>query len=245
MSGFGRVHRFYRNYHKSGPGHVFRVQVEQTDLWVRADTDLSRQTHDLVLTYRRQILQYGRTVPAFLTSLVPLPEDRMAPEIVQRMYQAGLQAQVGPMAAVAGAIAQAVAEGLLPWTASVIVENGGDCYAVAKEDLVVAVYPGENSPFRNRLALKLAAEDLPMAVCTSSGTLGHSLSFGRAEAATVLAKDAALADACATALGNRIQHPDDLERALAWIQSVPGVLGALAVVEDRLAVWGHIVLTAP
>ncbi|ROQ91110.1 UPF0280 family protein [Desulfosoma caldarium] len=245
MDAVGSVHRFYREHHRPGPGHAFHVQVEQTDLWVRADADLSRQTHDLVLTFRRQILQYGRTFPDFLTSLMPLPEDPLAPEIVRRMLRAGLQVGVGPMAAVAGAIAQAVAEGLLPWTTSVIVENGGDCYAVAQEALVVAVYPGKNSPFRDRLALKLAAEDLPMAVCTSSGSLGHSLSFGRADAATVLSKDAALADACATALGNRIQHPDDLEPALTWIQSIPGVLGALAIMHDRLAAWGHIALTSP
>jgi len=239
------VHRFYRDRHKRGPWHIFHVQVEQTDLWVRADTDLSGRTHDLVLTYRRQILHYSRTVPAFLTALTPLPEDPLAPDIVQRMLHAAQKAQVGPMAAVAGAIAQAVAEGLRPYTRSMIVENGGDCYAAADEDLVVAIYPGENSPFRDRLALKLSAQDLPVAVCTSSGTLGHSLSFGRADAATILSEDAALADACATALGNRIRREEDLEPALAWVQSVPGVLGALAVCGDRLAAWGRIELTVP
>ncbi|MEJ5348804.1 MAG: UPF0280 family protein [Desulfosoma sp.] len=239
------VHRFYREQHKRGPWHAFRVQVEQTDLWVRADADLGRQTRDLILTFRRHILEYSRTAPLFLTSLTPLPDDPLAPDIVRRMLRAAQKAHVGPMAAVAGAIAQAVAEGLLSWARSVIVENGGDCYAVAQEDLVVAVYPGEKSPFRDRLALKLAAEDLPMAVCTSSGTLGHSLSMGRADAATVLAKDAALADACATALGNRVRHQDDLEPALTWIQSIPGVLGALVTLHDHLAVWGNISLADP
>ncbi len=239
------VHRFYRDRHRHGPWRIFRVQVEQTDLWVRAETDLTCKTHDLVLTYRRQILDYSRTCPAFLTALTPLPDDPLAPDIVRRMLHAAQRAQVGPMAAVAGAIAQAVAEGLGPWTRSVIVENGGDCYAVADEDLVVAVYPGENSPFRDRLALKLCAQDLPAAVCTSSGTLGHSLSFGRADAATILSKDAALADACATAFGNRIRSREDLEPALAWVQSVPGVLGALAVFQDRLAAWGRVELTEP
>lgn len=239
------VHRFYRDRHKHGPWHAFRVQVEQTDLWVRADTDLTRRTHDLVLTFRRQIIDYTNLCPAFLTALSPLPDDPLAPDIVRRMLEAGRKAQVGPMAAVAGAIAQAVAEGLRPWTRSVIVENGGDCYALADEDLVVAVYPGDSSPFRDRLALKLSAEDLPLSVCTSSGTLGHSLSFGRADAATILAKDAALADACATAFGNRIRREDDLEPALAWARSVPGVLGALAVLRDRLAAWGRVELTVP
>lgn len=239
------VHRFYRERHKAGPWHTFHVKVDQTDLWVRADADLSHRTHDLVLTYRRQILQYGRTVPGFLTALKPLPDDPLAPGIVRRMLRAGRMAQVGPMAAVAGAIAQAVAEGLMAWTSSVVVENGGDCYAAGQDDLVVAVYPGETSPFRDRLALKLAAEELPMAVCTSSGTLGHSLSFGLADAATVLAKDAALADACATALGNRIRTVDDLEPALQWVQSIPGIFGALVVFRDRLAAWGHITLTVP
>ncbi|MCA1989441.1 MAG: hypothetical protein LDL07_09915, partial [Desulfarculus sp.] len=83
---------------------------------------------------------------------------------------------------------------------------------------------------------------MPLAVCTSSGTVGHSLSLGRADAATILAKDAALADAAATALGNRVRTAADLATALDWAQGVPGVLGALVIKGSQLAAWGEVEL---
>ncbi|SMC24927.1 hypothetical protein SAMN02746041_02148 [Desulfacinum hydrothermale DSM 13146] len=237
--------RFYRYRHKSRGWRVFQVRVAQTDLWIRAQEDLSRPAHDLTVTFRRQLEKYAASDPRFLHAMEPLEDDPLAPPLVRSMLRAGRVAGVGPMAAVAGAIAQAVAEGLVRWSPSVLVENGGDCYLISAEDLVVSIYPGRNSPFRHSLAIRLAADTFPWAVCTSSASIGHSLSLGRADAATVLAKDAAVADACATALGNRIRRPEDLESAMAWVEGIPHVEGALAVCGDKLAAWGAVELTAP
>ncbi|MBC7358763.1 MAG: UPF0280 family protein [Desulfacinum sp.] len=237
--------RFYRYHHKSRGWYVFQVRVEQTDLWIRAQADLTRPAHDLVISFRRQLEKYIASAPRFLHALEPLEEDPLAPPLVQAMIRAGRAAGVGPMAAVAGAIAQAVAERLSRWSPSVLVENGGDCYLMASEELVVSIYPGEHSPFRDSLAIRLPADTFPWAVCTSSASIGHSLSLGRADAATVLAKDAALADACATALGNRIRRPEDLDPAMDWVRGIPGVEGALAICGDKLAAWGAVELTVP
>lgn len=219
----------------------FSAKVKETDLWLMAESDLSRQAVDLIIELRRGLEDYGFARPGFFDSLEPLADDNMAPPLARAMLRAGLAVGTGPMAAVAGAVAQAVAMGLKPLSTAVAVENGGDLYLDTGRDMTIGLAAGE-SPFSGSLGLKMAAEAQPIAVGTSSGTVGHSLSMGRADAATILAKDAALADAAATALGNRIKGPKDLEKALEWAAEVPGVLGALAVVGESIAAWGDIEL---
>ncbi len=221
---------------------AFTVRVKETDLWIQAERNLAEQAVESVLRHRRGLEAYIRERPEFLDSLTPLPPDPLAPPLARAMLEAGRDAGTGPMAAVAGALAQAVAGDLLEFSPQVAVENGGDIYLALGRDTTVGLWAGR-SPLSGRLGLKVAAQEMPLAVCTSSGTVGHSLSLGRADAATVVAKDAALADAAATALGNRARGRGDLAPALEWVQTVPGVLGALLVLEDRLAAWGQMCLT--
>lgn len=220
---------------------AFTARVKETDLWIRAMADLGQRAVESILDHRRGLEAYGRDHPDFFASLNPLPLDPLAPPLARAMLAAGQAAGTGPMAAVAGAIAQAVARDLLAWSPQVVVENGGDVYLALNEAATVGLWAGD-SPISGRAGLRVTAGQMPMAVCTSSGTVGHSLSLGRADAATILAKDAALADAVATALGNRVQGPDDLAQALDWVQGVPGVLGALVVKGSRLAAWGEVEL---
>ena len=84
-------------------------------------------------------------------------------------------------------------------TENLIIENGGDLYIKTKNLRVVSIYAGENK-FKDHLKIKISAEDSPIGICTSSGKLGHSLSFGKADAVTILSKDAFLADAVATSV---------------------------------------------
>ncbi len=219
----------------------FEVRVKETDLWVQAQDDLSEQAVASVLRHRRGLEAYIIERPQFLRSLAPLPDDPLAPALAREMLAAGQAAGVGPMAAVAGALAQAVALDLLALSPQVLVENGGDNYLAASEDLVVGIGAGP-SPLSGRLGLAIAAAEMPLAVCTSSASVGHSLSLGRADAATVVAKNAALADAVATGLGNLAGSKADLAPALEWAQAIPGVLGALVILDDKLAAWGRIEL---
>ncbi len=220
---------------------AFTARVKETDLWIRATVDLSQRAVESILNHRRGLEAYGRDHPEFFASLNPLPLDPLAPPLVRAMLAAGQAAGTGPMAAVAGAIAQAVAADLLAWSPQVAVENGGDVYLALSEAATVGLWAGD-SPISGRVGLRVPAERMPMAVCTSSGTVGHSLSLGRADAATILAMDAALADAAATALGNRVRTAADLATALDWAQGVPGVLGALVIKGSQLAAWGEVEL---
>jgi len=123
----------------------------------------------------------------------------------------------------------------------VIVENGGDIFLQTKTPRVAAVYAGA-SPLSGKVGVRISRVGRPLGVCTSSGTVGHSLSFGRAEAAIVVAESAALADAAATALGNRVQTAEDIEPALVWLRGIKGVLGGAVVVGEKLGAWGEVEL---
>ncbi|MGZ3604978.1 MAG: UPF0280 family protein, partial [Thermodesulfobacteriota bacterium] len=78
--------------------------------------------------------------------------------------------------------------------------------------------------------------------CTSSGTVGPSLSFGKADAVCILSKSAALADAAATAVGNVVKEKKDIELGLEMGKEIAGILGTLIIVEEKMGVWGTIKL---
>jgi ApbE superfamily uncharacterized protein (UPF0280 family) len=178
--------------------------------------------------------------PEFLSALQPLEAPEDAEPVPARMYAAAAVAGVGPMAAVAGAIAQYVGEALASQSAQVIVENGGDLYLNTARERVIALGAGQ-SPLSGRVGVVVPAGTVG-GVCTSSGTVGHSYSAGAAEAAVVVAADAALADAVASGLGNRVQVAGDAEAAVAWALGRPGVGGAVVVIGATLAAGGEVEL---
>ena len=231
--------RTYRNLVKTDDLLKFEVMVKETDLLVRAKKDLSRETREAVLTYRHQLEAYIATHHEFAHSLVPLDEDPYAPRIVQEMIQTSRCANVGPMAAVAGAVAEFVSKDLLKLSEEVIVENGGDIYMATSRERTIGIYAGE-SPLSLKVGILVRAEDSPLGICTSSGTVGPSLSFGTADAICILSKSAALADAAATAVGNRVKTKKDIESGLEAGKNIEGILGTLIIIGDRMGAWGNI-----
>ncbi len=236
-------HRFYRYHHHLQRGLAsFEVKHRETDLWIRASRVLKAEAMEMVLTCRHQLEQYIDTHPDFLDSLVPLPYDPFAPPLVAQMMAAARAASVGPMASVAGAIAEAVAVSLKPLSSTIIVENGGDCYMDLAEDITVGIWAGADSPFSWKIGLRLTADRFPLSICTSSGTIGHSLSFGKADAVAAVAKDGALSDAAATALGNLVKTPYDIPLALERASSIPGLDGVVVAIRDKMGAWGNVEL---
>ncbi|MGA3208315.1 MAG: UPF0280 family protein [Syntrophales bacterium] len=233
--------RTYRNRVSLNSLTSFHLCVRETDLLIYCDTDLSQKALESVYTYRGFIESYIKSHPDFLTSLAPICDDDFAPPIIRDMLKASRAASVGPMASVAGAISEYVACDLLKMSHNVIVENGGDIYLKTKEEVRVGVFAG-NSPLTYKLALLLKPERMPLGVCTSSGTVGHSLSFGQADAVCVISKSATLADAAATAIGNLVKGKGDIRTALEKGIEVEGVLGALIVIGEHFGVIGEIEL---
>lgn len=233
--------RIYRRLHRGADLTYFQVKFEQTDLHIGACRDLTDVARALVIQCRGVLTDWIRAHEDFLTSLTPLDIPADAPPLIASMYRAARAVGVGPMAAVAGAVAQAVGAGLAVHSPNVIVENGGDIYIAGDRERTVGLYAG-HSPLSERVGVTIEASQMPMGVCTSSGTVGHSLSLGRADAAMVLAPDAALSDAAATAAANRVQAPEDIQKALHFVSGIPGIAGALLVKDDRLGAWGAIKL---
>jgi ApbE superfamily uncharacterized protein (UPF0280 family) len=217
----------------------FTVTEKETDLYIRAATDLERKARRLVRKYREQLESYITRDPAFQSALEPVPVPAGAPAIVRRMAEAARLTGVGPMAAVAGAIAECVGTELLEFSPEVIVENGGDIFLKIKHGRTVGIFAGD-SPLTGKIGIRIEARDTPEGVCTSSGTVGHSLSYGRADAVVVMAPSAALADAAATAVGNRVSRPEDIDGAIEFARGVPGLRSVVIIVGESIGVQGDI-----
>ncbi|MDW7650353.1 MAG: UPF0280 family protein [Bacillota bacterium] len=239
--------RSYRQNMQPAGFAGFACKIKETDLQIFVDQksytpELAVFCEQRVLYYRTLLEDYLRGDAEFGTTLQPYLAAPDAPPLVLAMIRAGNLAGVGPMAAVAGTFAECVGRDLLQHVQQVIVENGGDIFLRTEKAVCIAVFAG-SSPFSNQIALELPAAPAGLGVCTSSGTVGPSLSFGKADAAVIVARSAPLADAVATATANHVQSAEDLDTALAYAKSIPGVDGALLIKDDKLAAWGKIKLT--
>lgn len=239
--GFEKESRKYRNITHGEDLVYFTKKVEQTDLYIGAVKNLSKEAGESIIKYRQFIEDYIRRQPVFLHSLTPVEPLNDAPVIVKDMCRAAKMAGVGPMAAVAGAVSMYVANDLLPYSGELIIENGGDIYLAGSKERIVSIFAG-NSKLSGKIGIKIKPEALPVSVCTSSGTVGHSLSFGKADAAIIISKDACLADAAATATGNLVKTAKDIEPAINEIKKIPGITGVLIIVGSDMGVWGSIEL---
>jgi len=231
--------RFYRLWSEDKDLVSFNVVVKETDLYIRAKHDLAAKAREVVIRQRAFIEEYIRHHPGFAVALRPFPVVDDAPDIVREMAASGEKVGVGPMAAVAGAIAEKVGRELLNLSPEVLVENGGDIFLKTLKKRRVGIYTGK-PPFDGRIALEIKAGETPLGICTSSGTVGHSLSFGSADAVIVLSTCTALADAAATAIGNIIRGKADIDSGTAFAREIEGLSGVAIIKDDRMALWGKI-----
>ncbi|NQT05965.1 MAG: UPF0280 family protein [Candidatus Omnitrophica bacterium] len=231
----------YRDWVKSDDLVKTRVTYKETDLYIMADRELKEDALKAVKKYRGKIERYIASRPEFKDSLRPIGVEKDAPLIIRRMAKAGKLAGVGPMAAVAGAVAEFVGNDLLKSSKNVIVENGGDIFIKSLKKRRFGVFAGD-SPLTGKLTFEIIADNTPLGVCTSSGTVGPSLSYGKADAACIISKDTALADAVATETGNKVKSAQDIEKAIDFARSIPGITGAIVIVGERFASWGNIKL---
>lgn len=223
-----------------------KVRIEETDLHILADYDVTEEATDLILQYRAQLERYIVKNPQFCATLDPLAPDKTAPPLIRDMLAAGAQAGVGPMAAVAGAVAEYVGKGLLAsTTCEVIVENGGDIFLQRRKDCSVAIFAGE-SPLSYKVGVRVPAAQMPIGICTSSGTVGHSLSLGDADSVTVLSSSTPLADAVATRLGNEVGRErggkTGLLRALEKAKEISGIVGVVVICGELMGATGDLEL---
>jgi len=232
--------RTYRHWIKDEDLISFTIAIKESDLYIRATRNLSRKALKVLQKHRASLEAYIAGHPEFLTSLEPVRTGGDAPQIVKSMAEAAGMVGVGPMAAVAGAIAEQVGAELARFSRDVIVENGGDLFLKTSRARTVGVYAGQSSPFTGKMGLEVSPAQTPLGICTSSGTIGHSLSFGTSDACIVMSRSTALADAAATAIGNRIRSADDISAGVDFARSVEGVTGVVLIKDDRIGFWGEV-----
>ncbi len=252
--------RFYRNSFDTRRFSPLNIRSGESDLWIgwnvrEGNIDpaaVACEAEKLLFVLRNDIIWYDSGHPGFIKALEPIPHDDNAPAIIISMIQAAEAAGVGPMASVAGALAEFLGKTLDEQFHfdEIIVENGGDFWMKITSPLSIGVYAGLSS-LSEKIAVVLDGNTAPVGLACSSGTIGPSLSYGKADSALVIAKDAAAADAWATALGNRVKSRHDLEEALKWLLEDAGKntgseslkpLGALIIAGDTMAAQGNITL---
>lgn len=242
----GYEERTYRRLYREKDLLHFQVVVGETDLDIavkkeRYSENLHRLTEEHVCALRREMSAYLERDSEFLTALAPHQPLAEAPLPLRQMCEMARIAGVGPMAAVAGMFAEQIGKFLSRYSTEVIVENGGDIWLKTNRIRRAAVFAGD-SPFSQRIALEIDPSHTPAGICTSSATVGHSLSFGKADAVVILSPSAVLADAVATAACNRVQDTKDLETAVRWALGIPGISGALAIMGDKMSAAGKVKL---
>jgi hypothetical protein len=216
---------------------------KQTDVWIKTDEERAIEAvKNSIIHHRNELERYIVRNLDFGASLVPVDVEDNAPKVIKLMVEASKVARVGPMAAVAGTLAQlAVEDALSTGVKNLLVDNGGDIFIYGNQNFRAGIHAG-SSPLSDKLAFEIEKERLPISICTSSATVGPSISFGGADAATILASSGALADAAATSVCNETRGtPEDAIKAgLNRAREIPGIDAALIIHGKFTGSWGRL-----
>nr|WP_320023609.1 UPF0280 family protein [uncultured Draconibacterium sp.] len=236
--------RTYRSQFNTERFTGFEVKHQETDLWIGIDpASYNEEMKELALakmkTLRQTFDDYIEKEPFFRKSLKPFQPSDFAPEEAKEMALAAEKVGIGPMSTVAGLFAREIGEELLSNFSinELLVENGGDIFVSLKNELVLSVFAGE-SILSERIGLVIPAKNEKMGICTSAGTVGPSLSYGKADAVVVVCRDILLADALATGLGNKVKSPDHVEKVIKQAENFQEIQSLLIICEDKIGLKG-------
>lgn len=237
--------RTYRNQFSLQRFRSFTVNYKETDLWIGVDPNSFREEMRevalaKVIALRTEMEVYLLTDPVFGKTFEPHSVKPNAHEIVNRMADAAHRAGVGPMAAVAGTFSEMVGQYLMQQFSvqEIVVENGGDIFLKINRNLLMSVYAG-NSPLSGKIGIEIPADQSPLGVCTSAGTVGPSVSLGKTDATMIVCRNTALADALATTFGNLVQVPEDVQQVTKQTERFPEILSAVIICRDKIGIRGQ------
>ena len=222
----------------------FTIGYKETDLWIGVDPEsyqdkMKAFCFDKIKIYRTEIENYLAADPEFGFTLKPHQIKNYAPQIASVMAAAATKANVGPMAAVAGAFARQLGTDLMNnfKINEIAIENGGDIFLHLINPIIMSIFAGD-SPLSGKIGIEIPKKTGSIGVCTSAGTVGPSLSFGKADAVMVACKDTALADAWATSLGNRVQTAEDIDIVLKLTEQIQELLSIVIICDGKVGIRG-------
>lgn len=224
----------------------FRSVLKETDLWVAVDAgkydrSIEGFTLDRIRFYRHILDDFIIKHPEFRSSLKPVQITEGSHPLILDMGKAAEAADTGPMSAVAGAIAENICNDLVRefGLKEAIIENGGDIFMKLSTQATISVYAGK-SPLSEKISLVINPDETPVAVCTSSGSFGHSLSFGKADACMIACRYGALADAYATAFCNEVKSRDMVLTVTEKALKKPEILSVVIILDDKVGLGGRL-----
>lgn len=220
-----------------GKGIGSAVSDEKTEVFNRLRSEINKE----ITSLRDLVESFISRHPEFSTSFTPLTYDEKLPRHIKQLLKASVMAGTGPMAGIAGLFSEYIGKYLVKRTsgAEILVENGGDIFISTRSAMVTSIFAGD-SPLSNKMALKIPQGE--WGICTSSGTVGHSKSFGKADAVTVVAKSTVLADALATQIANQVQSHNDIQEVLEVSRKYKGIEGVVIICEDKMGIAGNLEL---
>lgn len=230
--------RFYRSIVNKDNFLKFEVRVEETDLLIMAKKNLKKEITREVITQREILKNYIKENPDFLFSFSPVLV-KSNEEIINLMSKSSFLTKTGPMASVAGAIAEIIGKKFITISDEIIIENGGDIFAKIDNDFRVGIYAGK-SPFSMKIGIKLKKREIPYGIATSSGTIGHSISFGKADAVTIISPSSTLSDGAATYFGNLVKDKIDKELIISELKNFLFIEGIVIIKDKEIFLWGDI-----
>lgn len=241
--------RTYRQLVDKNKTKSFIIKYQLTDLLISVDRhSYNAKLPELVMKYLKELYKslngYIAKKPVFCESHLPLKDSECNIAIIKDMLEASCIGSVGPMAAIAGAISEYVGQFLIGEckVQEVIVENGGDIFVYTQAHYIdTVIYCGKDSFFKS-LNIHIENFERPLGICTSSGKVGHSFSYGIADAVTIISRSATIADAFATHFGNLIKKKDDIVDVMEKINEYELVLGMICVCDDKVGIYGKLEL---
>lgn len=230
-----------------------RFQLKETVVTITSEKKYLPVAKDAIRACRSDLEEFIRKDPFFAVTLDKYqpcqpahPDASDIPEIAWRMTTAANRLGIGPMSAVAGTIASMAVEAMIRAGATyAIVDNGGDIALINDETVIVGIYAGESGT-NVSIGLEIEPRDSILGICTSSGRIGHSISFGDADAVTILSDDVSLADAAATAIGNAVDGAASIKDAFSIVDGVESITGGLIIAGGQIGIYGSVpIVEAP
>ncbi len=236
--------RLYRTKMGNSRFESFEINYKDSNLWIGIDKSSFNKFIPFFalkkLTEQREALEaYIKLDPNFKSSFSPIDILPTAPNIAIFMADAARKAGTGPMAAVAGAFSEFIGKAIQTEfkIKEIVVENGGDIWLDINYNLILSIYAG-NSPLSEKIAIEIDSLYSPLGICTSAGNVGPSISFGNADAVVVACKDAALADAFATAVANNIKNAGNIPLQQEIYNAYQEILSLVIICEGNVGMSG-------
>jgi uncharacterized protein len=231
----------YRVLVDSSDKYSWKVKYKYTDLLIVSSKDISLKISPVLFDFYKIIEKFIESHPSFVKTFNPFAAGNDFPDIIKKMCRQSAIFNVGPMASVAGAVCEYIADELSKNNSYLVIENGGDIFIKSPKDIVVGLFV-KNKYFKDNLKIKIKKNILPCGIASSSGTLGHSLSLGKADLAAVICRSAILADSAATAICNMVNTKNDVEKVINHFKCFKEIEGLVLIKDDKIGLYGNLEL---